>query len=224
MKKTLLTLVLGVSCLSISSAQNLIQNGSFETGTAPNETFGYPNDVLITYPAVPGVNLTVNDWSLNLASGWSEFYWYWGAVANQPAQDGSRFMNFTSGAGLTTLESISQSFSVSAGTTYTVSYFERERAAGATLSSWITLGAGSASGSLSQIANGTGAAWTQFSYSFTPDASTTATLNFAQTAWATGLDNGVFLDNVSVVAVPEPSVLALVALGSGWLIRRRKGN
>jgi hypothetical protein len=218
--QTLIAAAIAFGFAPIAGAASLILNGSFETstGAAPNETFGFPNDVLVTYPGPPGAG-SIDNWTLGLGSGWSEFYWYWGAVTNQSAQDGSRFMNLTSTSGQATLESISQSFTVAAGQTYTVSYYSRERAIGADIASTISLGAGSATGTLSQVAN-VGATWTQFSYSFTPDTSTTATLSFTQSATGAGLDNGVFLDNVSVI--PEPSALALCGLAGLGLLRRRR--
>jgi hypothetical protein len=221
MKKKFLTVAAACLVPLCGFSQNLILNGSFENGTAPNETFGFPNDVLVVYPAVPGVNLTVDDWTLSLGAGWGEFYWYWGSVLNLPSQDGSRFINLSSAVGQATTESISQSFNVSAGNEYTVSYYERERRAGATMTAQIQLAAGSAAGTLSQLANA-GATWTQFSFSFTPDTTTTATLSFFQTPGTTlASDDGVLLDNVLVI-VPEPSTVALLGLGGLVLALRRR--
>ena len=186
-------LVVGLSGLGWG---NLIQNGSFEVcqaGYEPRDPGGW--GVLVRdLPAGMG---SVDYWTIGLANNWGMFYWYWASSGGINAQDGSRFMNLTSGSGQTTFESVSQSFGVSAGVTYTVSYYRRYRVSGASLRAEILLGAGSASGTLSQVVS-PGSSWGQSSFSFTPDTSTTATLKFSQASWSTGLDNGVFLDNVSV--------------------------
>ncbi len=137
------------------------------------------------------------------------------------AEEGSKFINVTS-------PSLSQSFGVTAGTTYFVSYFEALRQDGFgqpdTLQATISLAAGSATGVTSQLANNhlTNAVlgnWRLFAFAFTPDTSTTATLQFA-------LNNGAgypVLDNVSVVT-PEPGSLAIwgAVIAGGLLVARRR--
>jgi hypothetical protein len=216
MKRTLLVTALGLGCLTAVQAQNLLNNGSFETclaGYEPQPMWGF----VLSYPGLPGGTTGLPGWNINLGN-WTELYWYMGnGGSGGSAQEGTRFLNLTSGGNPT--ESISQSFGVTAGLSYQVSYYERERDAGATLASAITLDAGTATGTLSQIANA-GADWTIFSYSFLPDTTTTATLRFAQAA---GTANGVYLDNISVTAVPEPTSAAVFALGGLLLaLRRRK--
>lgn len=200
------------SGLPVFAQVNLIQNGSFETsaGYAPNETFGFPNDVLVTNPGLPAGSGSLDHWSVGHGSGWGEFYWYWGAVTNAPSHDGSRFINLTSASGQATLQGVSQTFNVVAGKTHTVTYFSRARATGAEISAAIDLAAGSATGDLAQTSS-PGAAWRPFTFSFVPDTTTTATLTFSQAAWAAGLENGVFLDSVSVAANDPPLVVAGVS-------------
>ena len=216
MKRTLLVTALGLSCLTTVHAQGLISNGSFENclaGYEPQPMWGF----VLSYPGLPGGTTGLPGWNINLGS-WTELYWYMGnGGAGGSAQEGTRFLNLTSGGNPT--ESISQSFGVTAGLPCLVSYYERERDAGATLASAITLDAGTATGTLSQVANA-GTDWALFTYSFTPDTSTTATLRFAQAA---GTANGVYLDNVSVTMVPEPATAAVFALGGLVIaLRRRK--
>ena len=88
---------------------------------------------------------------------------------------------------------------------------------------------GSGTGTLTQVAdnplgNSAPTGWVQFTFSFTPSATSTATLQFASPATDQGY---AVLDNVSVTAVgvPEPATLGLLTLGAvGLLIaaRRRK--
>lgn len=188
---------------------NLIRNGSFETapGYEPNQSFGFTADVLVRSPGLPTGAGSLDHWQVGHGSGWGEFYWYWGAVANQPAHDGSRFINLTSGNGQTTLQGVSQTFNVVAGKTHTVTYFSRARAVGAQISAVISLGAGSATGDMSQV-SAPDSVWRPFTFSFVPDTTTTATLKFTLASWAAGLDNGVFLDSVSVTSVDPPLVVS----------------
>lgn len=210
MKPTIRFLILMISSLGCALAQsNLIRNGSFEssTGHAPNETFGLPNDVLVAFPGLPAGPGSLDHWEVIHGSGWSEFYWYWGAVTNQPAHDGSRFVNLTSGSGQTTFQGVTQSFNVVAGKTHHVTYFSRARATGAQIAAEISLSAGTASGILAQTSSPDNT-WRPFTFSFTPDTSGSATLIFRQASWASGLDNGVFLDSVSVTSIDPPLVIA----------------
>lgn len=196
--------------------QNLILNGSLENCQPGSEPIVNYNGWGVTINAPADGTGSIDNWNLNTGS-WGVFYWYWENDGVFTAQDGVRGLNMSSGGSPT--ESISQSFNVLANVSYDVSYYVRERDVGTSLDSSILLGSGSATGTLSQNA-GTTSGWTLWSYSFTPDTSTTATLTFSQ---ASGGANGLFLDNISVLAVPEPTLLALLGLG-GLLIawRRRK--
>jgi len=205
---------LGVLALILAAATparaNLLTNGSFEVGPALA-----PGGITPLGPAdLPG-------WTLTGASPW---FWYMSAGQYGTAEDGDKFINVTS-------PSLSQGFAVTAGDTYTVSYYEALRADGGnqpdTLQATISLAAGSASGVTSQLANnpltnGVLSNWELFTFAFTPNTSTTATLAFS-------LNNGAgypVLDNVVVTGVPEPGSLVLFGLGAAGLFmagcRRRR--
>jgi hypothetical protein len=213
--KTLISLIAAGTMPLAAFSQSLILNGSFENcqpGSAPIVNYsGW--GVTINAPA--DGTASIDNWSLNTGN-WGVFYWYWQNDSLFTAQDGVRGLNMSSGGSPT--ESISQSFSVLANVSYNVSYYIQQRDVATSLDSSIVLGSGSATGTLSQNASAT-SGWTLWSYSFTPDTSTTATLTFAQ---ASGGANGLFLDNISVVAVPEPTSLALLGLGGLLLACRRK--
>lgn len=177
-------------------AAEFIQNGSFETGK---------NFAGAAYTAVNPGTADLPGWT-----GPNGFSWYInGPVWGTPAQNGTRFMNLTSATGAFTL---SQTFAVTAGTEYTVSYYERIRGNGF-LDATLGVAAGTVTGAGgSPVAVGEGPAtsivqttavnanWTHHTFTFTPDTSTTATLTFGNVfGGGRGGDNdGVFLDNVSV--------------------------
>jgi hypothetical protein len=196
MKKSLSVLVL-ISCfVGYASATDMIQNGSFELyrpGAEPISQWGIMVSSPSTSASLPSF---LPGWTVT--SNWGAFYWYWATGGGETAQDGNLFLNMCSGGGQIQ-ETVSQSFPVFAGATYEVSYYERVRAATSTLTSEILLGAGLATGTLTQIADNQTSTWQLFSYSFKPDTDTTATLKFYQTPGAGAPDNGVFLDNVKVI-------------------------
>jgi hypothetical protein len=200
---------------STSNAANILFNPSFEIGhtiSGGGITFLNAADP----SELPG-------WNLHPSSG--DWAWYMSSGTFGVAQDGDRFINLTS-------PSLSQDFAVTAGTTYTVSYFEAMRQDGAfqpdTVTTTIALAAGSATGTVLQVANNplgnsTVANWLLFTFSFTPDTNTTATLDFALTP-GSGAGYPV-IDNISVTgvsAIPEPASLGLLGVGALALVRRRR--
>jgi hypothetical protein len=119
-------------------------------------------------------------------------------------------MNLNSATGLNTL---SQSFAVAAGDTYTVSYYEARRGGGGILDTTVSVAAGTvtgAAGSPVTVSAGPAASivqttaananWTLHSFTFTPDTATTATITFGNRyGGGQGDNDGVFLDLVSVL-------------------------
>jgi hypothetical protein len=178
-------------------------NGSFETGNKDPSTGGTPGEISLTN----GLTGDLDNWTVG--SNDPVFHWCMDnsrGIIN--AKDGTRFLNLC-----LTNDWVEQDFSVTAGNTYTVSYWEKARSSDmGTQIATITLDAGSATGTTSQTTAGYESVWTQYAFSFTPDTNTTATLKFLCNARG---DQGTLLDNVSVTGVPEPS--ALILLGSGLL-------
>ena len=182
----------GVGVLAAATpalASNIIQNGDFETYTGHTTGYGpgliaiaAPGDM--TYPTdqLNNWTLTENSFGSNPSNGVDGFYWVINNSAGYGlAQSGSNFLN------LGTSESAAQTFAVSAGTTYTVSYYQAQRATGGTtdvIDTSVSLAAGTASGTLSQTAGNTAGnasvgGWQLFTFSFTPNSSTNATLTIA---------------------------------------------
>ena len=204
LRRILTVLALGAMALCISpvSAQNLITNGSFEVGTPVPGNSGQLQIAAGNTANLPG-------WTASRAFGWYFRASAWGRTA----PDGSFNMNLNSATGLNTL---SQSFAVAAGDTYTVSYYEARRGGGGYMDTTVSVAAGTvtgADGSPVTVSAGPAASivqttaananWTLHSFTFTPDTTTTATITFGNRytagAGGTGDNDGVFLDNVTVL-------------------------
>ena len=201
LRRILTVLALGAMALCITpvSAQNLITNGSFEVGTPVPGNSGQLQIAAGDTANLPG-------WTASRAFGWYFRASAWGRTA----PDGLFNMNLNSATGLNTL---SQSFAVAAGDTYTVSYYESRRGGGGLLDTTVSVAAGTvtgAAGSPVAVASGpstsivqttaANANWTLHSFTFTPNTTTTATITFGNRyAGGQGDNDGVFLDNVSVL-------------------------
>ncbi|MEI8106873.1 MAG: autotransporter-associated beta strand repeat-containing protein [Verrucomicrobiota bacterium] len=191
------------------NAVQLITNGSFETGTPPANG---------SHEAVSNSN--VSGWTTGGSNG---VVWYmtssnWGGGG--PAGGGNFLVNLN---GNTT---IFQSFAVTAGTNYLVSYDEERRGGGGCMDTRLSLGAGTfisyGGGTPSNVSSpsattllqttAVNADWTRYSFSFRPDTTTLATLVFANAyiAGVSGDNDGVFLDKVSVTStVQTPNLLPM---------------
>lgn len=177
---------------NFAKAANLVQNGGFETGTFA-------------------------DWTVQDASTGSQI-----GITNQgPAvYDGTYSAYLASTGGL---DFISQSLATTAGQTYELTLYLRNpgnvddntpdnefvaNVGGSLGSSSITGG-----NTLVNVVNTTGFYWTEESASFTASSSSTSLI-----LGGNAPDDGDFLlDDVSVVAAPEPSTYALLLGGLGFL-------
>ena len=201
LRRILAVLALGAMALCVTpiSAQNLITNGSFEVGTPVPGNSGQLQIAAGNTANLPG-------WTASRAFGWYFRASAWGRTA----PDGEFNMNLNSATGLNTL---SQSFAVAAGDTYTVSYYEARRGGGGILDTTVSVAAGTvtgAAGSPVTVSAGPAASivqttaananWTLHSFTFTPDTATTATITFGNRyGGGQGDNDGVFLDLVSVL-------------------------
>ena len=196
---------------------NLILNGSFESGGGTIEN---PNPGANYYSLAANSSTDLTDWTV----GADPLAHYFHDDAPN-AEDGSRWMDFASP--VPTSEpygaySINQSFSVLAGATYTVTYYEKERLeTGNKLIADILFAAGSGTGTLSQTAqNESLPLWHQFTFSFKPNTDTTATLRFSGggtlNAGSASQFYGTALDNIDVeqtgvcprAGLPQPASLS----------------
>jgi hypothetical protein len=201
-------------CAASASAQNLLLNASFETGS----TF-IPSIYTDRMP-LPNGSTVINNWVVGNAAG--NFWWLRSPSYNP--QDGARAIDLDSN-GLTPFTFIEQTFSTTIGQQYQVSgYFSSEGNGGPAQTSVLIngnlLGSVTAGSGVGEVGPGwTDLVWKNASFLFTAT-STSSTLRF-QDATA-GLYNPL-IDNVSVVSVPEPSIfgLASVALLACAGLRRK---
>ena len=204
LKLSIASSVLGVSALIITPVQaaNLIQNGSFENG------------------ANPGLFQTINAGS-TVITGWTVSQGtidYKGTLWQ--ASEGSRSLDLSGGND----GGIQQTFNTTVGETYRVTF----DLAGNTFTSPtikdMRVSAGGSSADFSFDTTGksnSNMGWLSKSWDFTAN-STTTTLEFISLSNSFA---GPVLDNVSVIAVPEPSsvlgLLSLGVLGIGSALKRQ---
>ncbi|MEM6331260.1 MAG: DUF642 domain-containing protein [Planctomycetota bacterium] len=140
------------------------------------------------------------------------------------AQDGTQFVSF--GHNGQTGSTLSQVFATDAGVVYTVSFWTRAIQVGnpadpqvleATVSSGQFKGQ-STLGTLQADVQSTDA-WVQSTFTF---AATGATATLAFSDIVGGSPDNIALDNVSVVAVPEPATAALTLAAAGLACTRRR--
>lgn len=184
--------IVATALSSAAGAQNLLSNGGFESPALP--VGGYT-----TSPFVDG-------WSFSAGSGvisaidWSD---WWGAGVNKPAGAQGNQFGYLQGVG-----SISQTFSVASAGVFSVTWIEASR-----------LGAPAGDQTYSvQIDAGTPVLFsTPSAQDFTARglgtialASGSHTLTMSGTILA---DRTVYLDAVTVSAVPEPGAYAMMSVG-----------
>lgn len=202
-----ISLALGVAAMAAPqlSAAELLTNGGFEAPVVPGSC-------CLTAPptAIPGWVPTPN---VNVVNG------TFASSAGNLAKEGNQYLDLV---GEGTTGSISQTFATVAGEQYNLNFWYSHNLFSGLQSASARLQVGNLSDSITHT-GGTNAnlEWRYYSGSFTANDATT-TLTFVNTAGRT--NEGVFLDAVSIMAVPEPGTWAMLILGFGLLggaMRRR---
>lgn len=188
------------AALTISSnASAQLVNGGFE---APVVT----DSCCITAPpsVIPG--WTPSGGNVNVVNG------NFGSTSGNLAFQGTQYLDLV---GEGTTGSISQTFATITGQAYTLSFAYAHNLFGGTPSASASYSVGTLNGTVTHSTGSTSnLGWLLAGGNFTA-LGTTSTLNF--TNLTGGANAGVFLDGISVAAVPEPGTWALMLLGFGMV-------
>ncbi len=204
LKVVFLAGALGFAPASLSAAESLV-NGGFEAPVVPGSCcITSPPTLIPGWTATPNVNVVNGTFS---------------STAGNLAKEGNQYLDLVGEGGT---GSISQTFATVLGQTYNLNFWYSHNLFAGLASASARLSVDGLSDSITHTGgSNANLAWQYYSGSFVAD-SASATLTFVNTAGAT--NEGVFLDAVSVVAVPEPSTWAMLILGFGVLggaLRRR---
>ena len=217
-------LIWGLQCLDFAlrlRRANVTLLGFFFSGTAvaANLVVGGGFEAPIV-PAGAGylVDATPTGWS---GIGDLTQQGYSGSV---PSGDGNQWFDLNPDTSAGT--GISQSLTLAAGTTYQFSFLYNGGGGGTTTQIGYSLASnaemllsGSVSTALLNVYSGS--AWKMFSTSFTPSIGGSETLTFLPN----GTYSGGFIDAVNISPIPEPSTIALLAIGAiGLLVKRNIGR
>jgi hypothetical protein len=209
---TILLSAFGLLCLGdtkVFSAQNLIQNGSFEQpGASGNQGPGREEydagSTALTGWTLGGSGNVFLHKTPDMGNDTNQTYNY--------AEDGSFYLDL-SGSG-SVHASIYQDFTTVPSATYQVSFYigaSNQQTPAATINLQLSEGANTLlNTTLTPLPPATNINWELETFQFVANATSTRLL-FHDTSSAD--DNVSFVDNVVVTAVPEPSTWLLIALG-----------
>ena len=194
---------MGALIVTPVQATNLIQNGSFETATVNPGPFLQLN----------AGSTVITGWTVSQGSiDYIGTYWQ--------ASDGGRSLDIHG----SWIGKIEQTFNTTIGATYRVTFDLAGNPNASPIIKDMRVSAGGSSADFSFDITGkspSNVGWVSKSWDFTAN-STTTTLEFIGLGSGT---NGPALDNVSVIAVPEPSsmlgLLGLGVLGIGSALKRQ---
>jgi choice-of-anchor C domain-containing protein len=202
-----------------SAFADLVTNGSFETGPSVSSSVGHT--LLTAVDSTSMSSWTVSSGTIDYIGGSSP---YWTAANGSASLD----LNGTSQG------AIQQTITTTVNQQYTLSFMmsvNPDAGSGASRTlSYSAVGSGTdLSGSITSSVGSsqtyTNMGWTQYSFIFYASATSTV-LTFTGDSGGGGY--GPALDQVSVLATPEPGALALFAAGLGglglWRGLRRKGR
>ena len=195
--------LLAVSALALSStsawAAELIVNGGFEAPVVSGPCCStVPPDALPGWTATPNVNVVVGTFA---------------STNGNLAFQGNQYLDLVGQGGT---GSISQACATNAGSRYNISFAYSHNLFNPSVTS--ASASLSVAGLLDTISHSTGTNanldWRSYFGTFTATGAST-TLNF--TNLTGGANEGIFLDAVSIQAVPEPATWGMMILGFGGI-------
>jgi hypothetical protein len=194
-------LAAGLACAgAASAATNLVANGGFE---APSEV---GQDYVNFSSGFTGWNVLVNNVDIVPYAG----------AYGEGAPSGGGAAQFLDLVGYGSTGAVSQDLGLVAGQTYNFSFdYANNAFSTSSASADVTLDGVLLTSVTHNTSTPTAGDWTHYSGSFVAGASGPYELAFTTTAG--GNSGGIFLDNVSVSAVPEPATWALMLAGFGGL-------
>jgi hypothetical protein len=216
-KSILAAAVICAAAMGAQAATNLVQNGGLN-GTTANYTYNAtPATVLQFYGAVPTTPGTVADWNgsfVSIAVGSGP----WGTPSSLAGFDAAKFGGYV--AGVQADGTLSQALDLAAGT-YSLSWSDANRSALGNQTYSVAFGGVT----YDTVTTHAGAGWHTETVLFTLDTATAGTLSFIGGTSYQHTDATSFIDNVNVSAVPEPTSLLLMAVGTlGLLAWRRRAQ
>lgn len=190
-----------VAALSLNAQAAVIANGGFDdyTGTPAN------GDLISS--------LTPADWSVTGTS--DDQVQLKTTGGGMSPQDGGYYLGI-----FTPSNGVAQTFDTVNGQEYEVTFYLGRQGTDTPTVDLNVDGSASLHDS-SILINSTQDTWAQHTISFTADSLST-TLSFVENASSASGTSDVFVDTVSITAVPEPSSAALLGLGGLALILRRR--
>ncbi|HVT83213.1 MAG TPA: choice-of-anchor C family protein [Phycisphaerae bacterium] len=201
------------SPVNLRAENNLLVNGSFETYTKNPSTWTIPNSVDWN---VPVGNTAITGWTVTRGpiDYYTQLQW-------QP-QDALRTLDLggTPGNG-----GVIQSFATTPGQAYQVSFYLSGNPDGGPSNKTLRVIAGNVTQDYAfdiSVMHNTLAnmMWQPYSFQFVAT-NATSSIELYNTM-PTVTSQGPVIDNVSVVAVPEPGALSIFGLGVGGMILRRR--
>ena len=213
-KKIFIAAAIGAAAMSAQATAPIVQNGSFDGSTSDYVYNAAPASVTAYYGVVPTQSGTVGYWSgsfVSIASNSGP----WGNPSGLANFDAATQGDYV--AGVQADGTLSQALTLAEGE-YTLSWTTANRGADQTYS--VLFGGKQ----VDQVTTIAGAGWTTETVTFRTLAGGTG-LSFVGDTSFQNTDATSFIDNVTVTAVPEPTSLLMMAIGTlGLLAWRRRAQ
>ena len=209
-KSIVVVVAAGLGLLLAGGAQaNMITNGSFE------------NHI----PALPSTGTEAASWYAS-ATGTDSSVTFGSAVdwGVGPAPNGTEVAQLRGTLNSASIVGyVGEAFALASGTTYTYSFYVRSELNDGTSRASIYLQNLGAGADYSYLDYKASTAWQQYSFTFTPTADGSARVVVYNTG---NTVSSLYLDEFQLnVVVPEPATAVLLGvLGTGLLLRRRRGH